>query len=111
MGVLEIVSLLTAGLTLFYNVTKGLSESLLYFWIVQTDNNRLKDILTDKRKLDQSAFTFSLLTLSIALTFSFVIINAVPNRPDRWPEAIYNNSSFAVEYPGLTLAVIETSYK
>ena len=91
MGVLEIVSLLTAGLTLFYNVTKSLSESLLYFWIVQTDNNRLKDILTDKRKLDQSAFTFSLLTLSIALTFSFVIVNAVPNRPDRWPVAIYNN--------------------
>jgi len=24
---------------------------------------------------------------------------------------IINNSSFAVEYPGLTLAVIETSYK
>lgn len=91
MGILEIISLLTVGVTLFYNVTKSLSDSISYFWIVQTDNNRLKDVLTDKKKLDHAAFTFALLIISIALTLSFVITNMIPNRPERLPEGIYNN--------------------
>ena len=35
----------------------------------------------------------------------------IKNMPNKLFEHLINNSSFAVEYPGLTLAVIETSYK
>lgn len=71
--ILSIITLSTLGFTIYYKVTKQLTNGLLLYQPFPTDISRLREDFMDKKTKDDAIFAFTIFSLFTSILLSYFL--------------------------------------
>lgn len=77
--ILGIITLLGAGFTLFYTVTKHIANGLIFLAPIQDDNARLRDDLTSIKTKDYNALSITIIAICLSIFISVILNKFLPS--------------------------------